>query len=664
MPISTLMLSVVVGASATSFASADLLRGQSISYDPPASLTGLTGSYAATGLPVGCTIDTTTGEITGKPMCFQPRQTVTVTRGPGNATATWGVKYSDFDDPPGFYVPNFDCTAVTAWDTDVTVSTSAALSTAIQNAANNTGSAGAPKFHRITYTGPDITGTFLNGDASAANAGRDYTFTLVQGAGQEIEQLRYGYKQMQVTFRNFLISSLAGSGAGVESAIYGANSYLTLRGCKVGPWWTKDLPTASSNPLIRASDGLGLCLEACHLAGWLYPGIVETRAKALYDVDTIFSHGGADSVRFFSYGGAGSGAKSWSTGRSFFSQINPFSTNHPDQGQTGAQTSSGYDDVIEHYGYYGIQDDARYGSTGFRLQNENGNSPATSRLRYRHAVVALSGWDAIAAQTNGLKLDDYIAVPAPGVGAFGCRVSLNGASGLSIPGDSTLNNLITSALNYTGGWAGNDLTVTGSNISYSNNSQASIEAAFPNISGAVVAQVRHGNVTSPGNIYIPDEVDFHAHPASFRAMVATTFQPAAGWMDKVASDFPTMSDWGSAPATAKPVLSGASLNATTINVSTTGGDGWLFWEVSGQSTTPSKAAIRHGAQRDGGFTGATDAGSATSTVQAWGRTRVTGAGAQSISLGVTLTAGTRYAHLYHERLDGAVSLIATISATI
>jgi hypothetical protein len=665
------------GGGGTVLSTGDLLRGSDYTFETEPLVVGGVGSYSASGLPLGMTINTTTGVVTGRPLSWSPRKTCTITRGVETADVEIGVTARVGVRAPQWDVPNYDPDAITAlglWTTTQTPATKAALDTAINTAQADRGTAAAPKFHRITYTGPEIVGDIIPGDTGTAHTPAVDCVIYMDGQNATVTQRIFadsGNNRCMI-FANWKVLNSTGDANGALQIRSFSNG--GFRACKAGQWWQPGTftdfdndddytnPSSGDHDDIYTGSGAQVLsgrgyFEACHFAG-VRSGIA-TREVHMYSVDNFFSH---FSVDIFAIGAQqnttiAADSSIWEVDTTADRMAFGRDVYHTDyfQHQT-TPTAAGllqnwvYSDGAVYFGA-----NPNYGSTGFRdadWRPSGANQKLT--LEAHNAFMAVSGFDGAVIYENDSTLENLFVVPAPGVGADGARiVYYDDVTGQPLPGTTVLNNIWTSAVSLERGWIGSGLVATGSVTDY--NIGDNLPAIMPNLTAV------SGTVLSKPTQYIVTDLPRALHPKATRDF-ANTYRPSAGWSpfrDPTATT--ALSDlWGAAPSLSSPTLTLTDFDivggTSGVISATTGTSSGVFWfVVSTSATTPSAVFLMSQANSTQEFE--------TAQPREWGVSRFSGGVIPDITLtGSRFTAGvTYYVHAMVEADDGALSTVQTTS---
>ena len=164
---------------------------------------------------------------------------------------------------------DFDHTTAT-FDTDVTAATWSAVQTAVSTAANDPGTVGSPKYHRVEYTGADISGSVLLNHTDPGNADGE-VYILVEPTTE------YTKIQGEIQLRNGGIRDIKFAGWQVEPDatthgafaacfdVVGANTRLSIYNCRGGGHW-RSLSRADFTDFLRTSAGNNsITVDSCDI---------------------------------------------------------------------------------------------------------------------------------------------------------------------------------------------------------------------------------------------------------------------------------------------------------------------------------------------------------------------------------------------------------------
>lgn len=644
------------GGATFAFGDLDVVRSVVTTINPPASLTAGSGSYSATNLPRGLACDPITGIITGKPFWYLPRQTVTLTRGVGNATALMGVTCKTGITPPNSFLFNFDPAWWTTPTFTASASTSAALTTAIKAALDQSGgTTDAPVVTIIDYTGPDITAPYLNFDASAASANQSTAFAVVRGGGKLMRQLNWGYKQGVIRWESWIIPGDINA-ASNQYVQRDGNSIHNYYACDFGPFYSGEgFTLLSANvPPFKCKPGMGFVAEKCRMGGWTVgPAFSIDGNNTCYLIDVFSTYNGND----FWAGYHAGFISSWMVACTGWGKRSTNAGLHPDAAQTGAQSGAAVEYVtFEDTAIFAP--DPRYGSSGLRIQWEGGTP--TTHARTKNCIFGISGWEGFIMRGEDWEIDGLMIVPSPGVPAYGCQITLNASP--TYPGRAKMANTWADVINKRNGWATTPPAISGQAKTFNVSNAASMVAAFPNITGALRATTRLNGTTyvTRTSYDIDEPVGVALHPDAVRAYTSNILRPDIGWGPWLKN--PTsygIYDWGAVPTVVAPVLTSVGVSGANLNFTTDASNGYYFWMVDQETVVPSYACMIVGVQHDGKFGAAPG-----QTVASYDYGISSSAGAKSVAM-TGLTAGQSYkARMFMlNRVTGALSPINTVTFT-
>lgn len=175
---------------------------------------------------------------------------------------------------PETTVWNFDETAITTWDSDVSADSVGALNGAIQ-AAMGQGSTGHPQFHRIMWTGGNLSGN-LPLQVSAGLPDKYGPHILIDGAGGAgptviSGELQIGDGLSNVKFTGFRIQPASSNfSSGLRRCIapqgVGNGRRLAFSRCQMGAYWRSGGP--DTYPEVwgtGAARGWEISVEQCEI---------------------------------------------------------------------------------------------------------------------------------------------------------------------------------------------------------------------------------------------------------------------------------------------------------------------------------------------------------------------------------------------------------------
>lgn len=592
-----------------------------------------TGTYAATGLPRGATIDTTTGIITYNAMLPEPATQVTVTRGGTQVqqfmlTPLYDLNHTGSYVTEAFLAPHVGgIEAGNLWDTVTYAADADAIITAKRAAYADKGSYEAPKYHKVVYTGGDLARyeMIFRYNVEAAEANSEYTFIVIDFQGATFGSWRASYKEANVTLANAVLTGDPTNDQNRSGVIANSNpGHTQLWKCKCGPYFDRvavdsakweDWFDLNAEPMF---DKKSLTLSFCHIAGQMRGCFFQTGDAVSLMVGTIVSHMTEDFVRSFGLDN-GDHTRHNRIGciitRVVASGVGQI---HTDIDQSGAQAGSGW--TIEKYivGEVAMLAGQQYGYTGGRYQDEG--QTGTYDVTMRDILYATSGYDVMSTGNPGFDVKGLVAAPPPGTGSFGPRITAMIAA-------SPLDKAVASQL----------AAHATDSVAYGN-TLSGINTEFQNLSGSV--QDRHWiEGQALVNKFVPDEIPVALHPAAIRDAYDTAFLPANGWSfyfeARPNSVFRFEDEWGVAPTGTAGTVTVTAFDSTSLTV-TTSAAGWVYYTVDTDATTPTYSDVIQGCTHEGQYTGVSDAyataGPELSTVAAHGRFWVDAAGSHTYDL--------------------------------
>ena len=601
----------------------DAVRGSSTTIDVASELAGSSPySLDAGTLPIGLTLNTSTGQITGTPISAVPRRDLTISDGSANSVVfALGVTPKAGVPPPLGTFFNFDGTAATAelgLTTNTSHATWAALRTAMNTAVGDGGTAAAPKLHKLTYTGPDITsGVSLTGGTPDANS-----WVWIDGGGATI-----GNINMSTAGARYCVDDLTMVCSGNADAISTADgSYVMAYDCRMGSWYSTTAAAAEGKPTRSDYTGGEYWFEGCEFGfNGIGPKCSPPSNNAL--VDCLVHHNNADEMQYFN---GGSGGFIYLVGNVYAGRhalSNPGSHGDFIQtfGVTGSPTTQMYENII-------FGDSANYCYTGLRMGGT---------MDIQRNVFGITG---TTIKTGGAGIwDQLLVIPPPDNGS-----ASTAGSNWKTPETETKSNFISP---YT------VADVTGTMEAYTFNNAASIDALFPNLGGAVSTYTKRYN-QSGGDMYVTPAPDITLHPAAWRSYVSTAYEPVGGWAAygfENPANYGGIFSWGAAASATTITLSttGASVSVSTLtfNCPVSGGFIWMF--SSEDPVAPRWTQLYYGIDQDWDFNPAEDPSVNMSY------DRVTTTGSQNFTLA---RSGATYVHVGYEAVDGSRSNIVTVTA--
>ncbi|WP_340109449.1 hypothetical protein [Pikeienuella sp. HZG-20] len=631
------------------------LRGETMNFTAPG-LGGESGDYTTADLlPMGLALNASTGAITGDMLSFSPPVSVDVTR--GAVTRTISIACTALRDSPAptKYVANVEVDGLT-YDTTANTTTGANFLSTLKDKWADNGTVASPKFHKITFSGASI-GTIYDSYAPAgAHPVRPHTVIVVEGGGKTFGFVNFkAPRGVLIVFDDWVMPNDGFAALGV------ADAWMATRRCKIGAWWADGAKSSSSGisgNATRVSNGGSCSFEATEMAG--ASGMIAVRDGSVYLVGCFGHHfvddfiaGGANMP------GGGSGESYlWEVGTTTIAALANRGRIHADgdQSQHTGATSSVY--TREKYQSFNILDNIHYGSTGIR---DNVLAAFESVNRVKGYFAAITGYEGGVFTSKDTIVDGLVIAPAPGQGSREAWISLRDLKpGETFLGSTALSNLLGSSSPIrSSDWSG--VSVTGEKT-YGIANKTEIEAAFPNIIGAV-----GGIPSEPSRSgYVPTEQAFVIHPKSVRSVYGSFFEPADGWaeynIDPAA--LPFSADWGVAPAYSAPTAPTVSLDMDAKEVTLGGAAGDIVaWTLSTSSAAPSPQQVMQHADA----TGVSSAGGgspADEIIDAGYYRFATGETSKVISLTVTPADGTTYYLRAVAETDTGRSAVTTDSEAV
>lgn len=617
-----------------SFDDQDVVRGAAASIDASEPFSGYTPgsdifSVDSGTLPLGLTLNTTTGEISGTAVGCQIRSTVTIRCNDGlgyneTASADIGVTIKAGIPVPDEWPWDMDPVAVASvfgWDTDVTVSTNeAALESAISTAVDDQGTSALPKFHKITYTGSACVAITCQRATYQPNS-----WVYVVGNDQRVQE--FIVQGVRVCFDNF---ECYGASAGVLRTDFSGK----MLNCKMGGLWQDPPKIGGGSAVSDKYYEHGFWVERCWY-GAGHDGVYLKEVVCAF-IDCMFTHFKIDGIR--PYGTAAAPAtyvRQYWFGN-VFTHWCGWSTNaHADFLQSG-YLSDGKEWWYENIAI--AQGGAR-GISGWK-EGDGVNGPCIHYLSQN--CISINGQDVIPyANSNEWNIDGQFNFATPELGAKGLGM-VNPAANVS-----------------------NDI----SGVISTGVSEASITSLCPNVTGSLIAEYNESD------IWRPNLPDYNHNAQSVRDYVSTTWQPTGGWAAyglTDPADYGTY-DWSDAkwpsatwnPATisfsAGPTRTGDNITAT---IASTADNGFIHWMVTDYSTPPRWHQITDGADYNG--RNPTEAGATIGSMNAvearYGWFNTTGSTHSFNTGGYAsgyMDTRTVYLHLFYEDEDGNLSNVLT-----
>lgn len=636
----------------TEIASGTLVRGSAYTFDPPSGLSSGTGDYSATNIPLGMSLDAATGQLSGTPVSAQEVRTMVWSRsGASDVNIDLGITPKTGYPVPNISYFNIHIPSVASWDTDVTATSRADLITKMNAAYADTGTASAPKFHRISYTGPHLDASTPEGIAGSLhlNSGASDTYVYVEAnhATDPFVRADYLYGTGNTIFANFEIHGLGQSGSYAKnnptyvSTLAGINQ--GYYNCRFGYYWRGFLTDQNGDLDIsmRTQGGnVRVALEKCEVAGWKRFFSVE--GGDIFAIDTYCHHMNEDPfyVTTRTQGGANLYMVGFYAHRYLQKAISSTSEpDHVDGMQTGVSTDSASYDYgsFQIYDYVNVANTGHYGGTGIRLQAEGASGFTT--LDMKNAVVSISGVDAIVNAFDDVTINGFLAFPGVSTGTNQLRFDIGSRSSVSI------SNIMYS------GWDVTSHTVGGHEIVVNESASSgagSFPVELPNLSGSVKSQSYVGN-NGANTTFVPDFLDEECNPESLLGKLSASLYRGTGWGDSAnIIDDPAgfgVYDWNFS-ASSKPTLSGLVITPNSAMSVDTDTSGLLWWFIStANDANIDQTHVMFRMESDG-TSPSKYAGQDTSRTPAYGRVFVSSPGTVDLSAAwSSLVTGTDY-YLY------------------
>lgn len=172
---------------------------------------------------------------------------------------------------PNYDVWDFDESAVAAWNSDVTAGTAAGLASAIQTAMADAGTPGAPKYHRIEWTGGPVGGN-MNLGFSQPQPVKHSVYILVEPStyytafagelklGAGISDVKFKGFQFEPTSTNFT----NGLARCVRLNSAGGGRRVSFRDCRFGKHWSGGAVGTYPEAFGGSTNkGWELCVKDC-----------------------------------------------------------------------------------------------------------------------------------------------------------------------------------------------------------------------------------------------------------------------------------------------------------------------------------------------------------------------------------------------------------------
>ena len=595
----------VTVAAGDAFITEDFAANQIITRETASLLTAGSGDYAATNLPLGLSIDASTGVISGRVLGIRSRQTVTVTRGAASIGRTIGVTARNSTKVPkqdGFW--HLDVAAVEtagAWDyiETVTLGASATASVAALNAAIGNCVSNGGALCKIVYQGHHLD------DATLASLPTNYGSGHTPVAGQTIV-IDCDHASGDRTRMSILGSAhnlvwkhleLHGCGKAGSYALPVTDSYLSyytsndnlsgggLVDCRLGPWWRGFIDSFRSPKLSgpRVRDN-AFFMEGCEIAGVYRGSKLEGGWLGLIDVQ--MHHSNEDI--FLAGGPADSGVTGGTDDAEVYQVRNITHSFLRHDGPRDGLAEPQHVDGLGQWGTPAANDGtydytadrnitlcgtAYYGGTGVRAQSIGDG--IYREIDMGENLLLSTGVNGYVSAFPEGQIDGMMLLPYPAFSSFSQEIAQS-------TGTVTIARAMYTNIKSGAGWA----TPTPSETNSAIDLTTDLSATLPGFTGSVGLLSFVGNQSggAPYTRFIPDAIEHTNHPAGIRAAMSAIAHVGADWgqPNQIISDPAgwTGWDWGSIPADDAPTLSLVVDEGAGTADAVVGAGGVLYWMLT------------------------------------------------------------------------------------